>query len=169
MRASALADRMTARVLRSPASGLVDRALMLLTVRGRRTGREYTFPVQYAEDGAVLWVLPGHPETKTWWRNLVEPARVGLRLRGQDLGGTARAFDGARDSLIVEAGLRAYLDRFPRAARQLGVCPDGGVIDPRLLHETVAHTVLVRVVPFDGRAPAARAVRAARPAPGPVE
>lgn len=147
----ALADRITAGVLRSPASGLLDRALLLLTVRGRLTGREYTFPVQYAEDGAVLWVLPGQPATKTWWRNLREPARVGLRLRGRDLQGTARALVGARDPLLVEAGLRVYLQRFPRAARRLGADDGHGGVDPRRLHRVAADTVLVRVVPADGR------------------
>ena len=41
-----------------------------LDVRGRRTGRHYRFPVEYAADGDALVVVPGHPEAKTWWRNL---------------------------------------------------------------------------------------------------
>lgn len=163
--ARSAADLLAAGLLRSPASGLLDGALLLLTVRGRRTGREYTFPVQYAEDGPALWVLPGRPDTKTWWRNLLEPARVGLHWRGQDLGGSARVLDGGREPWAVEAGLRAYLTRFPRTARRLGVDDGHGGLDPRLLHDVAVRTVLVRIVPFDGRVVGG----VAQPVPGPVD
>jgi hypothetical protein len=48
---------------------LADRVVGL-DVRGRRTGRNYRFPVEYAGDGDALIVVPGHPQSKSWWRNL---------------------------------------------------------------------------------------------------
>jgi hypothetical protein len=47
-----------------------------LAVRGRRTGTWRTLPVMTAPDGDELVVLVGHPDRKTWWRNLTWPAPV---------------------------------------------------------------------------------------------
>ena len=74
-------NRLLTRVLRSPLSGAVDGFLVLLAVPGRRTGRAVTLPVQYAAGRDAIWVRPGQPETKTWWRNLPAETAVGLRLR----------------------------------------------------------------------------------------
>ena len=38
-------------VLRSPAHGLLSRRVVLITVTGRRSGRTFTFPVQYSRQG----------------------------------------------------------------------------------------------------------------------
>jgi hypothetical protein len=44
--------------------------LVGLGVTGRRTGRLHRFPVQYADHGDALVVVPVRAEHKTWWRNL---------------------------------------------------------------------------------------------------
>lgn len=59
-----------------PFSGLLDGSVMLLTVRGRRTGTEYALPVQDAEESGTIWVFPGHHE-----RDVV--AEPGARVSGQ--------------------------------------------------------------------------------------
>jgi hypothetical protein len=51
----------------------LHRRLVGLRVRGRRTGRVLSFPVQYATTGDDLVVVPGHADRKTWWRNLRSP------------------------------------------------------------------------------------------------
>ncbi len=54
-----------------------------LAVRGRTTGTVYRFPVQYAVDDLGLVVMPGHAESKTWWRNLTDgPTDVEVLLDG---------------------------------------------------------------------------------------
>lgn len=108
-------------VLRSPLSGVVDSSLMLLTLRGRRTGREVNLPVQYAADKDALWVWPGNAETKTWWRNLAAEAPVQLRLRGRTVPGTGVALLGADHPAEVERGLEVYAARFPSTARRAGL------------------------------------------------
>jgi len=52
----------------------LDRSLSGLEVHGRRTGRAYRLPVQYAADAGDLVVVPGRAERKSWWRNLGRPA-----------------------------------------------------------------------------------------------
>jgi hypothetical protein len=57
-------------LLRSPAHRVMSRGVLLLTYTGRRSGRRYTLPVQYArtDQGLILW--PAHHDRKRWWRNL---------------------------------------------------------------------------------------------------
>jgi hypothetical protein len=58
-------NRLVEWILHSWLSGLLDRSVMLISIKGRRTGREYTLPVNYAEDGGEIWVIAGNPEGKT--------------------------------------------------------------------------------------------------------
>jgi hypothetical protein len=61
-------------VLRSPLHGLLSRRTALITVTGRRSGREFTFPVGYEQRGDGVCITVGSPEHKRWWRNLRTPA-----------------------------------------------------------------------------------------------
>src|SRR5829696_2163205 len=56
-------------VLRSPAHRLLSGVTVAFRYTGRRTGRQYVLPVQYARDGSRLVVFPQDPNSKTWWRN----------------------------------------------------------------------------------------------------
>jgi deazaflavin-dependent oxidoreductase (nitroreductase family) len=109
-----LANRVVGGALRSPLSGAVDATLILLTVRGRRTGRRISLPVQYAAGEDALWVCPGHPRTKSWWRNLRAASPVGLRLLGRDVAGTARVVTATGEPGMFAAGAAALATRFPR-------------------------------------------------------
>ncbi len=101
-------------VLRSRLHRLLSGNLILVTYRGRRTGRERTIPVMYAEDGDRLVVLVGDAPAKQWWRNLRAGAQVEVRLRGVLQRGHATVVTG--DSGDTDALLATYLARFPRAA-----------------------------------------------------
>jgi deazaflavin-dependent oxidoreductase (nitroreductase family) len=99
-----------AAVLRSPLHGMMSRSLLLLTYTGRRSGKQFTLPLQYLEDGTTLAIWAGAPGGKTWWRNFETPEAVTVRLRGVDRAGTAH--------LITNAAARAryvreYVSRFP--------------------------------------------------------
>jgi deazaflavin-dependent oxidoreductase (nitroreductase family) len=134
-------NRILVRLLRSPLSGLVDRGLILLTVTGRHTGRSYTFPVQYVEDGRVLWVYAGGSDAKTWWRNLVGGADVEVLLGRRVRSATAIALTQPDAPELVEEGLRRYVARFPTTSRRLGITSgDGSAVE-----QTAADTVIVRI------------------------
>jgi hypothetical protein len=55
-------------VLRSPWHAKLSAALVLITYKGLKSGKRYTLPVQYAQEGRTLYILPGASEKKTWWR-----------------------------------------------------------------------------------------------------
>ena len=104
-------------ILRSPLHRLLSGSLLLVTYTGRRSGRTFTIPVMYVQDGYDLLVYVGRSVRKVWWRNLRGGARVRVRLRGQKLEGTGTPVRG-------DAGVRErYLSRFPRAARPLAADP----------------------------------------------
>ena len=91
----------TRTVLRSPAHGLLSKNLALITVTGRRSGREFTFPVGYRHQGDRVEIVVGRPERKVWWRNLREGGAVGLRLAGEELSGWAQARGDERSGVTV--------------------------------------------------------------------
>jgi len=104
-------------LLRSRLHGLLSASLLLITYRGRKSGREYRLPVQYAQDGQRVFILPGQPEKKTWWRNFKEGTPVTVTLRGKTLGGSARLLEGQTRAQAAQEGLAAYLRRFPALAK----------------------------------------------------
>lgn len=78
-----------AAVLRSPAHRLLSGALLLLTFRGRRSGRAYTLPLLYARQGDDLLLVALHPHGQSWWRNVAGGAEVELLLERRQLRGHA--------------------------------------------------------------------------------
>jgi len=68
-------------ILRSPFHSLLSNGMMLITVTGCRTGTKYTVPVGYYREGEDLWVITSRH--RTWWRNLLGGAEVGLVLKGK--------------------------------------------------------------------------------------
>jgi F420H(2)-dependent quinone reductase len=79
--------------------------LALITVTGRRSGREFSFPVGYRRDGDEVTIRVGAPKRKRWWRNLREPAPVGIRIAGEQLSGTAVAREGGDGAVTVTVRL----------------------------------------------------------------
>ena len=92
-------------VLRSPAHGLLSGHLMLLTVTGRRSGRTFTFPVAYHQEGRRIRVDLGLPERKRWWRNLRGGAPVTVLLRAVPRTGIGQVTRDENDAPRVEIEL----------------------------------------------------------------
>jgi len=92
-------------ILSSPLHPLLSHGLALITVTGRRSGRRYTFPVGYRQDGDRVIVNVGWPERKRWWRNLRHGGRVEMRIRGKRRAGQAQARGDERSGVTVEVQL----------------------------------------------------------------
>jgi deazaflavin-dependent oxidoreductase (nitroreductase family) len=136
-------NRLMAWIVRSPFRRFVDRSILLLTVTGTRSGRRYSFPVQYIEEGDDLWVMTGHASEKRWWKNLRSPAPVEIVLRGRTVPAIAIAVTREADPETVDAGVRRYVERFPKMAEKVGLPTD----DPATAARTAADTVMVRITP----------------------
>ena len=93
-------------VLRSPAHRLLSGMVIELRYTGRRSGRQYILPVQYARAGDRLVVVPQAADSKMWWRNFLTEQPVTVRLAGQLHEGSARVV--TRDDPGWEEGRRLY-------------------------------------------------------------
>lgn len=66
-------------ILRSPFHAVLSGIVVLITLRGRRTGNTYTVPVEYHDlDGTITVLTAG-----AWRHNLRGGAEVRLLLRGE--------------------------------------------------------------------------------------
>jgi deazaflavin-dependent oxidoreductase (nitroreductase family) len=104
-------------LLRSPMHGLMSAALLLITYRGRKSGKEYTLPVQYVQAGRIIYIIPGMPEQKTWWRNLKGGLPVNLTLRGQPVSGNGRLLDPQADAAEIVTSVGLCLQHSPALAK----------------------------------------------------
>lgn len=80
----------------------------LIRYRGRRSGRTYELPVQYVRENGRVWIRPGMPQHKTWWRNLRGGAEVDVTMAGRSFHGWAVALDARDDPEGTAAGVAAY-------------------------------------------------------------
>jgi len=108
-------------VLRSPLHGMLSNGMLLITVTGRKTGKQYTTPVEYFREDGDLWVMTSRD--RTWWRNLRGGAKVSLLLKRKSV--TARA-ELDLDERVVEARMYEYIKHMPRAAKPLGIHIENG-------------------------------------------
>jgi deazaflavin-dependent oxidoreductase (nitroreductase family) len=105
-------------VLRSPLHGMVSRTILLISFTGRKSGRIYTTPVNYSQDGDQVTIFTH----AAWWKNLRGGVPVTLRIRGQELQGLAEPI--AEDKAAVAAGLSQHLRKVPSDAKYYGVTFD---------------------------------------------
>ncbi len=127
-------------MLRSPLHRMVSNTILLISFRGRKTGKTYTTPVCYSQYGNEVHIFTH----AGWWKNLLGGASVSLRLRGQDVQGTADAI--AEDKRVVAAGLAAHLQKVPSDCRYYGVTLDGqGKPNQQEVEKAVQSVVMIRV------------------------
>ena len=119
MRPRKLYNPIAVAILRSPLHGLMSNSVMLLTYRGRRSGRAFTTPISYVRDGEDLLAVASRDHA--WWRNLRGGAPVRVRLRGRELRGTGRLLEGRAG----EEGLLRVLRAVPAYRKHWGVELDG--------------------------------------------
>ncbi len=105
-------------ILRSPLHGMVSKTVLLITFTGRKSGKTYTTPVDYSQDGDQVTIFTH----ATWWKNLSSSTPVTLRIRGRDLQGLPEPV--AQDKQAVAAGLAAHLRKVPSDAKYYGVTFD---------------------------------------------
>ena len=133
-------------ILRSPLHALMSTSLLLITCCGRKTGKTYTLPVQYAQAGNSIYIVPGMPEKKTWWRNLKEDSTVQLTLRGRNLPGNSHVLRPDSDAAEILKGFGAYIQRFPALVKVHRIrTENGGNLNLEDLSRAAMQAVILRV------------------------
>lgn len=70
-------------LLRSPLHMIMSHSVILVTFTGRRSGKEYTTPVRYVQDGNTIRSFSS--PSAQWWRNLQGGADVTITIRGKNM------------------------------------------------------------------------------------
>ena len=127
-------------VLRSPFHGMLSDGMMLITVTGRKTGKTYTTPVDYYEEGGYLWVITSRD--RSWWRNVQGGADVKLLLKRKPVNGFAET---EMDEKAVEAHMREYVKHIPQAAKPMGIRVENGMANAEDIARTAKDRLFVRI------------------------
>jgi deazaflavin-dependent oxidoreductase (nitroreductase family) len=142
-----LLNRLLSALLRSPLHRVCSDSLMLITFRGRRTGKAFTTPVRYVRVGETVRCFTS--AENQWWRNLRGGADVTLRIAGEER--SYRAVAIADDPATVRQWLTYYLARFPQDAAYHDIRRRGdGSLEPQDLARAAHHAVVVEATPQAG-------------------
>jgi F420H(2)-dependent quinone reductase len=96
-----LANAIATTILRSPWHRMRSDRLLLLTFTGRKSGKEFTTPMRYVQEGETLRLRVVYP----WWKNLVDEAMVRVLLRGEMRTGTAEVLPEEDGEVVVKIHL----------------------------------------------------------------
>ncbi len=133
-------NRVMKLILRSPLHGMVSKSVLLISFTGRKSGRRYTTPVSYSQEGNQVAIFTH----ANWWKNLRGDTPVTLRLRGREAQGLAELV--AEDKEAIAAGLAAHLRKVRSDARYYQVTFDDQG-DPRAdeVEKAVQTVVMIRI------------------------
>jgi hypothetical protein len=113
-------------ILNSPFHGLLSNNLMVLNFRGRKSGKPYSIPVGYTQEGNTL-TLFSHAK---WARNFEGGYPVLLRLRGERRPATARLIT---DHAVIRAAIeRMIANGGEKMAAMMGFVAPGSEGAPQL-------------------------------------
>lgn len=133
-------NRMMKFTLRSPFHGSVSQSIMLLTFKGRKSGKTYTTPVRYVRAESRVTCFTREP----WWKNLQAGAPVTLRLKGRDVNGVATPI--TDDNIAITTSLQHFLSEFPSDAKFYNVKLDTiGKPMAQDIHTAAQSTIMIRI------------------------
>ena len=128
-------------VLPSRFHWLTSKTTLLITLKGRKSGREIMLPVNYSQQGNAIRITskPG----RQWWRNLKTYPDVKITLRGNEVPGKAQVFEAPED---VAREMSAFLQPQKNMAKfyQIRLNEDGTFNQEDLL-QSAQRFVLIRI------------------------
>lgn len=128
-------------VLRSPLHGMLSGGMMLITVTGRRSGKQISTPTNYLRDGNTLWVISWRD--RKWWRNLRGGAQVRVLLAGQSVEGRGQVVE---EEKAVAHILFEYYSKVPKVAKYVQIGLDAaGLPVPADCERSAQKMVVVRI------------------------
>ena len=113
------ANQVVCKLLESPAHRLMSGSTDVIRYQGRRSGKTFRTPTQYATYGDGLVIFVGRPDTKSWWRNFGQDRDLDVLVAGDWRAMVGRAVVGADEPDTIAPLLNAYLQRFPKTSRLL--------------------------------------------------
>ncbi|NDJ33466.1 MAG: nitroreductase family deazaflavin-dependent oxidoreductase [Chloroflexi bacterium] len=132
-------NRIMGTVLRTPLHGVLSGSLMLIRFTGRKSGKTYTTPVGYMQDGDWLTVFTH----STWWKNFEQEPQVDVLLRGDWRSGRAHA-------ITDHTQMMTYVDAFIERngvenLRRAGISPAVENPSREQIEDAARGTVIIRI------------------------
>ncbi len=140
---SRLSNFIVKTIVRSPFNFVLGPSVGVITVKGRKSGKPYSTPVNVLRlgEGYTVVSLRG----RSWWRNLREGQAAVLRLAGKSLSVTGRVINKPEK---VAGGLASYFRQYPTYAKYFRVRIEAGGEPNRAdLEAAASERVLVRLSP----------------------
>jgi hypothetical protein len=107
-------------LLRSPLHGVISHSLMLLSFRGRKTGKRFIIPVGYLQRNDHLFVF----SHAAWAKNFRGGAPARVRLRGEVRTGTGTVIE---DAAAIGEVVRLMTERHgEQMVQRMGLSADEG-------------------------------------------
>ena len=130
-------------LLRSPIHVIASANLCIFSYRGRRSGKPYSTPLSFMQEGSTVRLLSSH--NTRWWNNFLDgPTDVEIEIARKTYRGKATTT--VDDGDAFRDGVRAFLTAVPRDARVYGIKLDAS---RRPREEDIAtaagHVVLVEI------------------------
>jgi F420H(2)-dependent quinone reductase len=127
-------------LLRSPLHGLLSNRFILLSFKGRKSGKQYSFPVGYQREGNELQII----SPRGWWKNLRGGnVPVTVLLKGRYRSGVAEAFH--NDEVVVDA-FHSFVRQHPSLIRRYHLEQDAnGEVKRESVRRGASYIALVRI------------------------
>jgi len=128
-------------MIRSPFWGLMGSGMAVITVKGRKSGRAISTPINVMQEGQTYTVISSHD--RIWWKNLRGGAQADLRVSGRDVKVTGELIEAEAE---VKNGMVALFDKQPVVAKYLKVrMGAGGTYNEEDLSRLAGERVIIRL------------------------
>ena len=101
-------------MIRSPLWGLMGSGMAVITVKGRKTGKAISTPINVMKEGDRYTVISSRE--RTWWKNLRDGAPADLHVSGKDVKVKGALVEAEAE---VKKELLALFGKQPMAAKYL--------------------------------------------------
>ncbi len=130
-------------LLRSPLHGLMSKSLILISFKGRNSGKLFTTPVRYVRQMDTVQCFTAM--SNQWWRNVDPAADVVLRVAGRDYACRAEAIK--NDPERIQSAIANLLQHFPADAPYYEISLESDGLPRSSDLEMASHkTVLVEAI-----------------------
>jgi hypothetical protein len=134
-------------ILNSPLHQMMSSSVLLFTYRGNKSGKTYQIPVQYAQEGKLLYIIPGAAEVKTWWRNFRISTPVQVILCGEIFTGNAVVLNHENDKEAIIKGVELYLKHFPSLLKSYNIRVEkDGSFNHEDIYQRTASIEIIQVI-----------------------
>ncbi|HET8911751.1 MAG TPA: nitroreductase/quinone reductase family protein [Ktedonobacteraceae bacterium] len=103
--ARTLVNALVTTILHSRWHDLMSQRLLLITFTGRNSGKKFTTPIRYKQEGETLQIKI--VAEYSWWKNLIPEQTVHILLRRQKRTGTAEVLAPEGELVVVKIHLKA--------------------------------------------------------------